>query len=101
MSNDIDTETYYADHWREIDDERLANYEKILQWRPGLEALLEPAGFAPGQVVVDYGCGPGFLTVELARRVGDRSEILAQLRLQAEVVAAAQQHVLGVVVEAR
>lgn len=75
MDSDFNSDTYHADHWREIDDERLANYEKILQWRPAMEAILAPAEFAAGQVVVDYGCGPGFLSVELASRVGDGGHV--------------------------
>jgi ubiquinone/menaquinone biosynthesis C-methylase UbiE len=70
MNEPINTETYHADHWREIDEQRLANYEEMFQWRPAMEAILAPAEFAPGQVVLDYGCGPGFLSVELAGRVG-------------------------------
>jgi ubiquinone/menaquinone biosynthesis C-methylase UbiE len=70
VSTEFNPTTYFVDHWRSIDDQRLEKYEQILQWRPGFDALLAPAEFAPGQVVVDYGCGPGFLSIELANRVG-------------------------------
>lgn len=62
-------DTYYKDHWVEIEPERLEAYEQMFEWRPQNAPLLEPAELAPGQTVVDYGCGPGGLAVELARRV--------------------------------
>ncbi|HTO08997.1 MAG TPA: methyltransferase domain-containing protein [Myxococcota bacterium] len=61
--------TYYRDHWLEIEPQRLEAYEQMFEWRPQNAPLLEPAQLAAGQVVVDYGCGPGGLAVELARRV--------------------------------
>ncbi len=66
----MDVDTFYKDHWRVVEPERFAVYEKIFEYSPAHEPLLAPAGFAAGQVVVDYGCGPGAMTVELARRVG-------------------------------
>ncbi len=66
MSND----TYYKDHWVDIEPERLERYEKQFIWGERGNALIEPADIKPGQVVADYGCGPGYLSVELARRVG-------------------------------
>jgi ubiquinone/menaquinone biosynthesis C-methylase UbiE len=65
----MNSDTYYRDHWVEIEPERLDAYEQMFEWRPQNAPLLEPARLAPGQVVVDYGCGPGGLSVELARRV--------------------------------
>lgn len=65
-----DKSTYYRDHWVEIEPERVAAYDELFEWRPQLAALLEGAELAPGQTVVDYGCGPGGLAVELARRAG-------------------------------
>jgi ubiquinone/menaquinone biosynthesis C-methylase UbiE len=71
----MNPETYYRDHWIEIEPERLEAYEHLFEWRPQLEPLLAPAELAPGQSVVDYGCGPGGLAVELARRVGDSGRV--------------------------
>jgi SAM-dependent methyltransferase len=65
----MNSDTYYRDHWVEIEPERLEAYEQLFEWRPQNAPLLEPAQLASGQVVVDYGCGPGGLAVELARRV--------------------------------
>ncbi len=65
-------ETYYRDHWLDIDPERIEGYEEMFRWRPEMAALLAPAEIEAGQTVVDYGCGPGMLAIELARRVGEQ-----------------------------
>lgn len=70
-------ETYYRDHWVDVEDERMARYEAMFEWRDGLEVLIAPADVQPGQTVVDYGCGPGGLTIELARRVGPDGRVIA------------------------
>jgi SAM-dependent methyltransferase len=77
--------TYYRDHWLTVERERLDAYEELFRWRPQLEPLLAPARLEAGLVVADYGCGPGHLTVELARRVGARGLVHA-LDLNAEFV---------------
>ena len=69
--------SYYRDHWVTVEPERLDAYEEMFRWRPQLEPLLAPARLEPGLTVVDYGCGPGHLAVELARRVGPRGRVLA------------------------
>ncbi len=43
----------------------------------GRQLLLERAGLAPGMRVLDAGCGPGRLTVPLAKAVGETGEIVA------------------------
>lgn len=63
-------ETYYKDHWVEIEPDRLDRYEKMFQWSPAFDKALEPAGIEAGQAVADFGCGPGYLAMELLRRVG-------------------------------
>ncbi len=62
--------TFYTDHWKVIEAERLARYEQMFVWRPEQARLLEPAGIAAGQRVLDLGCGPGFLSLALAEMVG-------------------------------
>lgn len=61
---------YYRSHWVSIEQERLAVYDQIFQWSPRLDPLLAGLDLADGMQVVDYGCGPGWVTIELARRVG-------------------------------
>ncbi|MEQ8860590.1 MAG: methyltransferase domain-containing protein [Pseudomonadales bacterium] len=72
-----DTGSYYRDHWVHVEPERMSRYEAMFQWRDGHAALIAPADVRAGQVVVDYGCGPGGLSAELARRVGPGGRVLA------------------------
>ncbi len=65
-----DADTFYTDHWKHIEDERLARYEQMFVWRAEQMGLLAPAGIASGQRVVDLGCGPGFLSLAVAEIVG-------------------------------
>ena len=73
----MNAETYYRDHWLEVDPERLEAYEAMFRWRPEMAPLLAPAGICEGQTVVDYGCGPGMLSLELAQRVGESGRVHA------------------------
>lgn len=68
-------DSYYKDHWVEIEPDRLDRYEEQFVWGPGRNRLLEPAEITAGQVVADYGCGPGYVSVELANRVGDTGHV--------------------------
>ena len=43
----------------------------------GVNAVLDRAGIRPGMRVLDAGCGPGRLTIPLARRVGREGEVVA------------------------
>lgn len=64
------TATFFTDHWKVIEAERLARYEQMFVWRPEQARLLEPAGIAAGHRVLDLGSGPGFLSLALADMVG-------------------------------
>ncbi|HBC52749.1 MAG TPA: hypothetical protein DCZ06_00665 [Alphaproteobacteria bacterium] len=68
--NTINKDTYYRDHWVEVEQERVDAYQELFKWRPEMDPLLAPADIQEGHIVVDYGCGPGGLSLELARRVG-------------------------------
>ncbi|NKB58723.1 MAG: methyltransferase domain-containing protein [Alphaproteobacteria bacterium] len=70
-------DSYYKDHWVEIEPDRLDRYEEQFIWGPGRDRLLEPAGIEAGQAVADYGCGPGYVSVELAKRVGEAGQVHA------------------------
>ncbi len=39
--------------------------------------ILRAVGVAPGQVVLDVGCGPGFFAIPAAKLVGPRGKVLA------------------------
>jgi ubiquinone/menaquinone biosynthesis C-methylase UbiE len=73
----VNRETYYRDHWVDVGAERMETYESLFQWHEGLEPLIAPAEIGPGQTVVDYGCGPGHVAVEVARRVGPSGKVWA------------------------
>lgn len=66
---------YYQSHWREIEEDRLARYEEMLVYRPQHEAMIAPLGVDAGHTVVDFGCGPGFVAMEFARRVGSAGKV--------------------------
>jgi arsenite methyltransferase len=63
-------QTYYSDHWAEIEDERFERYNRMFAWRPELGPLFEPAEIEAGQDILDVGCGPGFAVLEFAQVVG-------------------------------
>jgi ubiquinone/menaquinone biosynthesis C-methylase UbiE len=79
------SETLFMDHWINIDPERLARYERMYQWSTAAEAFYAPADIRTGQVVVDFGCGPGHTAIEFARRVGPTGHVLA-LDVNAEFI---------------
>ncbi|MFT6581127.1 MAG: ubiquinone/menaquinone biosynthesis C-methylase UbiE [Alphaproteobacteria bacterium] len=85
MSN----QTYYKDHWVAIEEDRLNRYEDMFKWTPATELLLEPAAVEEGHVVADVGCGPGFVAVELAKRVGPAGHVHA-FDINADFVARTQ-----------
>jgi ubiquinone/menaquinone biosynthesis C-methylase UbiE len=60
----------------------------MFEWHPRMAPLLQSADLQAGQQVVDYGCGPGGLSVELARRVGSGGSVLG-VDLNADMVSLA------------
>lgn len=46
-------------------------------WGEYAYAIWERAGFAPGQTILDVGCGPGFAALDLARLVGSTGRVIA------------------------
>ncbi len=78
MNDDpVDLDSYFHDHWVHVEPARMSRYEAMFQWRDGHAPLIAPAEVGAGQVVVDFGCGPGGLSMELARRVGPAGRVLA------------------------
>lgn len=61
---------YYKQHWIDIDADRLAAYDMLLQYHPRMEPLIAPLDLQPGLSVLDVGSGPGYMALELGRRVG-------------------------------
>jgi ubiquinone/menaquinone biosynthesis C-methylase UbiE len=84
-------QTYYRDHWVSIEPERVAAYEQMFRWRPEMEPLIAPAEIGAGHVALDYGCGPGWLAIELARRVGPKGHVHA-VDINTDLLARAVRH---------
>ena len=79
------SEALFLDHWINIDSERLTRYETMYQWSDAAEAFYAPAKIGAGQVLVDFGCGPGHTAVEFAQRVGAAGHVHA-LDINAEFI---------------
>lgn len=54
----------------------MARYEEMLVYRPQHAPMIEPLGIVEGHTVVDFGCGPGFVAMEFARRVGSAGKVI-------------------------
>ena len=70
-------EPFYKAHWRQIDPDRMAAYKDGFAWSDATEQLYQPAQISEGQNVADFGCGPGKVSVEIARRVGELGHVHA------------------------
>jgi SAM-dependent methyltransferase len=75
----------FLEHWRNIGPERLARYETMYQWTPAADAFYAPADIRAGQVIADFGCGPGHTAIEFAHRVGPAGHVHA-LDINAEFI---------------
>ena len=71
----MDIDTYYTDHWKHIEEERIARYERMFEWRDGQAALLAPAAIESGHRVLDFGSGPGFMALAIADMVGESGRV--------------------------
>ena len=71
----LNIDTYFTDHWREIEEERLERYEQLFVWNDAQRVLLAPADLQLGQRVLDVGCGPGFFAGGLAEIVGPEGQV--------------------------
>ena len=71
----MDIDTFFTDHWRDIEDERIERYEQMFVWHDAQRVLLEPAQIGPGHRVLDLGAGPGFFAGGLAQLVGESGRV--------------------------
>ncbi len=65
----------YPFGYRDQELERLGNQHRV--WQDENRRLMSRAGFQEGDTLVDLGCGPGFTTLDLARRVGPQGRVIA------------------------
>ena len=56
----MNIDSFFTDHWREIEDERIARYEQMFVWHDAQASLLAGANLQAGLRVPDFGAGPGF-----------------------------------------
>ena len=68
---------FYKSHWINIEQDRLDRYQRLFLWNQASSALYEPADIRPGQIVADFGCGPGHTAVEIAKWVGGDGHVHA------------------------
>jgi ubiquinone/menaquinone biosynthesis C-methylase UbiE len=68
-------DTYYKDHWTDIESERFERYKHMFAWSEDSRPLLEPARIGAGESVVEIGCGPGFTACEIATWVGPSGHV--------------------------
>ena len=87
-------DTFYSDHWKEIEDERVTRYEAMFQWRDAHAVMLESLGLEPGSKVLDYGSGPGFMSLGMGDMVGPTGEVHG-VDLNARFVADANERAEG------
>ena len=55
----------------------MSAYKEGFQWDDAAAVLYAPAEIAEGQTIADFGCGPGKVAVELAKRVGGDGHVHA------------------------
>ena len=71
----MDKETFYSEHWRKIEPERIQRYEAMFQWREENVRTLHSLALGVGNRVLDYGSGPGFLAMGVADIVGTKGSV--------------------------
>ena len=68
--------TFFKDHWVTIEPEKLAYFDSFFDLpEPVMEMLLAPLALTGGDVAIDLGCGPGYLTAAMARLVGENGHV--------------------------
>ena len=67
----MEIDDFYTEHWKQIEDDRFARYEKMFVWSEEQLKLLEPADIQSGHNVLDLGCGPGSLSFGISGLVGE------------------------------
>lgn len=88
--SEVNVETYFRDHWIDIEAERFERYLQMFRITDMNRAVyFDPLGAQPAETIVDFGCGPGDVAVELARAVGPSGAIHG-IDLNADLLATAR-----------
>jgi len=88
----MDVDNYYRDHWVTIEPERLSRYREQFRINDANRPVfVDPFGAKEGETVLDFGCGPGYVSVELAKTVGPEGRVHA-LDLSEDLLAMAQEN---------
>ena len=71
-------DSYHKEHWVDIEPDRFDRYEQLFQLddRQG-DLVLGPVGVEPGETIIDFGCGPGYVAAQLARLTGPDGHVHA------------------------
>lgn len=84
-------EPFYKAHWRKIEAERMSVYKDGFNWDEAAESLYAAADVFEGQIVADFGCGPGKVAAKLAKRVGAEGHVHA-IDINAEFLKFAEEY---------
>ena len=87
--------TFHIDHWRDIDDERVARYGRMFEWRDAHATLLELLDLQTDSRVLDYGCGPGAVALGIARMICIGGRVYG-VDLNAQFIAEATRRAAGI-----
>lgn len=71
----MNIDTFFTDHWKEIEPERVARYEEMFVWHDAQRVLVAGAEIDSGHRVIDLGTGPGFFASGLAQIVGETGHV--------------------------
>ena len=87
--------TFFTDHWQQIEPERIARYERMFVWRDEHVNMLKPLDIQSGSRVLDYGCGPGFVSRGMTDLIGSDGHVFG-VDLNKQFVADATRRAEGV-----
>ncbi len=77
-ASDAPLDTYHKDHWVEIEPDRFDRYEALFELDDRrADIVLGPVRVEPGETIVDFGCGPGYVATHLARLAGPDGRVHA------------------------
>ncbi len=67
---------YHKSHWADIEPDRLERYDALFHVTDeAADRVLSRVGAQPGETILDFGCGPGYVANQLARMVGPEGHV--------------------------